>query len=54
MIDGAIAQPVVADEYDVEKINLSNNFGLELFFSKGTKAIMSDLIKYATVTSASV
>lgn len=54
MIDGAIAQPVVTDEYDVEKINLSNNFGLELFFSKGTKAIMPDLIKYATITNASV
>ena len=47
MIDGAIAQPVVTDEYDVEKINLSNNYGLELFFSKGTKAIMPDLIKFA-------
>jgi len=54
MIDGAIAQPVVTDEYDVEKINLSNNYGLELFFSKGTKAIMPDLIKYATIENASV
>lgn len=54
MIDGAVAQPVVTDEYDLEKIPLSNNFGLELFFSKGTKAIMPDLIKYATVTNASV
>lgn len=54
MIDGAIAQPVVTDEYDLEKINLSNNYGLELFFSKGTKAIMPDLIKYANITSASV
>lgn len=49
MIDGAIAQPVVTDEYDVEKINLSNNYGLELFFSKGTKAITPDLIKYANL-----
>ena len=47
MIDGAVAQPVVTDEYDIEKIPLSNNYGLELFFSKGTKAIMPDLIKYA-------
>ena len=54
MIDGAVAQPVVTDEYDLEKIPLSNNFGLELFFSKGTKAIMPDLIKYANITSASV
>ena len=49
MIDGAVAQPVVTDEYDVEKIPLSNNYGLELFFSKGTKAIMPDLIKYANL-----
>ena len=34
------------DEYDVEKIPLSNDYGLELFFSKGTKAVMPDLIKY--------
>ena len=53
MIDGAVAQPVVTDEYDLEKIPLSNNFGLELFFSKGTKAIMPDLIKYANVSSGS-
>lgn len=50
MIDGAVAQPVVTDEYDVEKIPLSNNYGLELFFSKGTKAIMPDLIKYADLS----
>ena len=46
MIDGAVAQLVTTDEYDVEKIPLSNNYGLELFFSKGTKAVMPDLIKY--------
>lgn len=46
MIDGAVGQPVVTDEYDAEKIPLSNNIALELFFSKGTKAVMPDLIKY--------
>lgn len=46
MIDGAVAQLVTTDEYDAEKINLSNNIALELFFSKGTKAVMPDLIKY--------
>ena len=46
MIDGAVAQPVVADEYDAERIPLSNAIALELFFSKGTKAVMPDLIKY--------
>lgn len=47
MIDGAVAQLVVTDEYDAEKIPLSNDIALELFFSKGTKAVMPDLIKYA-------
>lgn len=46
MIDGAVGQLVTTDEYDAEKIPLSNNYGLELFFSKGTKAVMPDLIKY--------
>jgi len=46
MIDGAVAQPVVTDEYDAEKIPLSNDIALELFFSKGTKAVMPDLIKF--------
>ena len=47
MIDGAVGQLVVTDEYDAEKIPLSNDIALELFFSKGTKAVMPDLIKYA-------
>ena len=46
MIDGAVAQLVTTDEYDAEKIPLSNDIALELFFSKGTKAVMPDLIKY--------
>ncbi len=53
MIEGAIAQPVVANQYEAERIPLSNSVALELFFSKGTKAVMPDLIKY-TSTSASV
>jgi len=47
MIDGAVGQLVTTDEYDAEKIPLSNDIALELFFSKGTKAVMPDLIKYA-------
>lgn len=46
MIDGALAQLVTTDQYDVEKIPLSNDFALELFFSKGTKAVMPDLVKF--------
>ena len=49
MIDGAVAQLVTTDEYEAEKIPLSNDIALELFFSKGTKAVMPDLIKYATI-----
>lgn len=44
-IEGAVGQLVMTDEYGLEKIPLSNNYGLELFFSKGTKAVMPDLIK---------
>ena len=54
MIDGAVGQLVTTDEYNAEKIPLSNDIALELFFSKGTKAVMPDLIKYANVTNASV
>ena len=44
MIKGAIAQPVMADGYTAEKINLSNAFGIELFWSYGTQVITPDLI----------
>lgn len=52
MIDGAVAQLVVTDQYDIEKIPLSNDIALELFFSKGTKAVMPDLIKYIETVTA--
>ena len=50
-IDSAVAQLVLSDVYGLEKIPLSNDFGLELFFSKGTKAIMPDLIKMFNATA---
>lgn len=52
MIDGAVAQLVTTDQYAAEKIPLSNDIALELFFSKGTKAVMPDLIKYISTVSA--
>lgn len=52
MIDGAVAQLVTVDQYAAEKINLSNDIALELFFSHGTKAVMQDLIKYIETVSA--
>lgn len=52
MIDGAVGQLVTTDQYEAEKIPLSNDIALELFFSKGTKAVMPDLIKYITTVNA--
>lgn len=44
MADGAVAQPVMSDEYTAEKINLSNDYAVELFYHYGTKAVTPDLI----------
>lgn len=46
MVDGAVAQPVMSHQYSAEKIPLSNAYGVELFYSYGTKAVTPDLIKY--------
>ena len=46
MADGAVAQPVMSQAYTAEKIPLSNAYGVELFYTYGTKAVMEDLIKY--------
>ena len=46
MVDGAIAQPVMSNEYKPEKIPLSEAFAVELFYHYGTKAVMPDLIFY--------
>ena len=44
LVDGAVAQPVMASPYTVEKIPLSEAYGLELFFHCGTAAVTPDLI----------
>lgn len=45
MIDGAIAQPVVIYPYkEPEKIPLSNDYGVTMFFDYGTEALTPDLI----------
>ena len=44
LVDGAVAQPVMADQYKAEKIPLSNAYGIELFYHYGTKAVTPDLI----------
>lgn len=51
-IHGAIGQPVTIDEYEPEKIPFSNNYDCSLFYSRGTKAVMPDLIRYANIAAA--
>ena len=51
-IHGAVGQPVTIDEYEPEKIQLSNNYDCSLFYSRGTKAVMPDLIRYADIAEA--
>ncbi len=46
LVDGAVAQPVMSEEYTAEKIPLSNAYGVELFYHYGTKAVTPDLIFY--------
>jgi len=44
MCVGSIAQPVLPKGYAAEKIQLTNAYALELFYSYGTKSVMPDLI----------
>lgn len=51
MIRGAVAQPVVVDQYsNPEKIPLSNDFAVSLFYDYGTKGLTPDLIFKWTAT----
>lgn len=44
MVEGAVAQPVIADTYNAEKIPLSDAIAVELFYYYGTKEVTPDLI----------
>lgn len=45
MVRGAVAQPVVSDQYGApEKIPLSNDYAVSLFYDYGTAALTPDLI----------
>lgn len=48
MVDGAIAEPVLFDEYQLEKIPLSNDYALQFFYTYGVEALTPDLIKKIT------
>ena len=44
MVKGAVAQPVMANQYTAEKIPLSEAYGVSLFYHYGTEAVTPDLI----------
>lgn len=44
MVKGAVAQPVMMDQYTAEKIPLSEAVAVELFYHYGTKTVTPDLI----------
>lgn len=44
MVKGAVAQPVRAETYNAEKIPLSEDYAVSLFYHYGTKSVMPDLI----------
>lgn len=48
-IKGAIALPVLVKQYDAEKIPLSNDYGLELFYDYGVTVVAKDLIFKGTL-----
>lgn len=47
-IFGSAGQPAMFNEYEDEKVNLSNAHAVELFYSYGSKAVTPDLIKTLT------
>lgn len=52
MVKGAVAQPVMMDQYTAEKIPLSDAIAVELFYHYGTKAVTPDLIFAADFTTS--
>ena len=49
MVKESVAQPTSIDEYNGERIPLSNDYAVELFYSYGTEALAPDLIKYGKI-----
>lgn len=52
LVNGAIAQPVVVNQYSSpEKIPLSNDYAVSLFYDYGTKTLAPDLVLKWQVTA---
>ena len=47
VVDGAVAQPVVIDQYSPSRIPQSNAASIDLFYSYGTKVVAEDLVLWA-------
>lgn len=52
LVDGAVAQPVMSNGYKAERIQLSESYGVSLFFHYGTKVVTPDLIFKKKATTA--
>lgn len=52
IVQGAVAQPVVIDQYAPSRIPLSNAAAVELFYHYGTKVVAEDLVAHADVPAA--
>lgn len=50
----SVGQPVTVDEYQDEKIPLSNDHAVELFYHYGTKVLTPDLVFYADSRGSSL
>lgn len=48
-VKGAMALPVIVNQYDAEKIPLSNDYALELFYDYGIAVLAKDLIFKGTL-----
>ena len=48
MLNGAIAQPLISNQYVPEKLQLSEAYGIELFYHYGTKAVVPEAILVKT------
>lgn len=53
MVTGAVAQPIMANQYTAEKIPLSEAFGVSLFYHYGTACVMPDLIFKGVIATQS-
>lgn len=52
MVNGAVAQPVMMNQYTAERVNLSEAIAVELFYHYGTKAVTPELIFAADFSKA--